>query len=372
MITFIKEDLEFLNMYASVSDAKKDDISVYGRILFTANKETGKVMFAQSSIEAEMITEFDKRVDTSFQIILPTVTITNLIKQLPNESEVSFKEDGIYFNSNKYAFEQHDITFINYEDYLDIAKKTETSFTLLDIEKFMLSRNFMGHDVDQIDAVALNKGYFVSSNGGDAVTSIIKTTNYEEHEFNSSKTLINILTTNKKKQIDIAFYSNEESEEHLSIVEINNTYVILKEKEYFLPPVFEKEFKDVYDHKNYIKVNKKDFLNVFNRIKLFTNDAYNYRFHLKCNTSDTIELETKDENYACEKFNAEVSKELVGKTLTLSAQYLGLIIKDIIGDYIYFYASSNCDYAEESEMEGCKIQDENADNFYITILLEGN
>jgi hypothetical protein len=308
---FKKKDLEFLKLYALCVDPKR----ITGRNFQIKNIEDNIVRFSQVNDNAYLFTDIklSDKVD-DFCYNYPTTQIVQFLNTCREEDEIEFNNNSIKLSENAvYEFEEIDYS----EDYSELfneMKNANFSNSILDLQKINNIKSYIGIERG-LDAVGIINNHFVSSDRCNA-TSAIKTNNKINDMFFLSKLTVNLLIAYKSESIN---YLNDESK---YAFKIENTYIIIPNQSYIIPDIFKDEFKEFYDFKNKVIVDKESLLFALSRINVLAKDNIYSRIFLTF-SNDEIIIESKDRgNKATEKIKAEIDTELNDHYVILSNNHL--------------------------------------------------
>lgn len=354
---FTKEELKFLDMYALCVENKKDNRrDIYGKIVITTIKEKQLVCFSQFSSDAYLYTELQKEVVEDFVLIMPTIQACNLIKLLPESSEIEFTEKGISYKNNKYSFEKEEISFPDITEYINLYKSSKDCIIVKDLFKFNRLKTLMGSYENNTDTIMCNSGKFVTKNSD--IISSTTTENDVDLLYYFSKIFINIVIANKLSSLELKKFSFNK-EDTYSACKINDTYIFIVDKTYLIPNIFSEQFIEQYNHVNKIDLNKKDLLDSLSRIKLFTNVNLDNRIFIEVVDKYHIKIKTDLENSVVENLSGVFDDILIGKTVIVSSFSLMQVSSDLEGDRVCIYVD------EEEESPVVRVEDEHSKDFYI-------
>jgi hypothetical protein len=356
---FVKEELSFLNIYTKCADNKQPQND---KFQIKANKESQQVIFSQISDGAIVTTPIYKKVDSEFVGVYPIAQFVAIIASLPKEAEVDIQNDGIHFNGNHYEFEKfaYEAVFTDVEISIeDVIKNNSDSIEILD---FGISKNsLMGLETDGVDAIKVTNGYFVSTLTLESITCAYKTKNKPEINFFIPKLIVSLCNEAKKEKVILKKIGSGNIQFHYTI--IDHTTIIFTEKEYQTPDVFNADIVSIYETPSKIVINKNEFKEVLNRIKVFS--SKNLYTRVKCSTTNnkfTIESKEPNSGYAVEHIDAEIDTDLQNQELAFAASqaYLSNVVSVLKGEKVVINTRP---YSPDNPV--MRITDEFNEDFFI-------
>jgi DNA polymerase III sliding clamp (beta) subunit (PCNA family) len=161
----------------------------------------------------------------------------------------------------------------------------------------------------------------------------------------------------KEKEINIydSFYS----------CKINSTYILILDKEYILPNMFEEGILGLYEHDFKFEVSKNELKTILERMKIVARNNKEGRIFIELK-EDKVVVKNTDSQLASENIKAIVDKELIDVCFPVPVNYLSSIIGQLSGNTIRCYCTNDVE-----DFRAVKIEDETGLNFYVLILLEG-
>lgn len=360
-MNFTKDELNFLDLFALCTENKKDNrATIYGKIVLKTNKEKGVVSFTQYASDTNLYKEVKKEVVEDFELVMPTIQVYNLIKLLPKDCTISITKDGITFNKNKYSFEKEDVVFPSLIKFVEKYNESEEILVIKDLSNLNAVKSYIGSYENNLDTVNLNQKHFISKSN-DVIASA-KTTNDESVFYFMSKVILNVVNAFKLKDIEFKKFTDDEV--NYSACRIADTYIFIVDKEYVVPDIFLKEYKDLYGHTTKVIVEKSVLLESLSRIKLFTNPTLEHRIYFTVTNENSVNIKTDTNSSVVETINAVADSELVGKTIVLSSISLFQVSTEFEGKLINIFIDS------VGSAPTCRVEDEESKAFYILRLFD--
>ncbi len=309
-------DLSFLDLYVLCSD-QKNELNDKVQITPLDNDE---VIFSQFSNEIKLLTKLKCSNDIEDSFIYPVSVFNKIIKSFGKDTQIEIKEDKIIRDSSEYSISKPDILSIGEEEIQDMLKvvsnlNSNTQIVLKDLNKWNIIKN--GLDKKEYNILHYYDNYYIASDIYN-ITSAVKTENTSiEDDLFLQGVILSIVNSYKLEEIKLHFI--EEYDQYVLIMD--NTYLFFPSvSDVKLPNIFEEEWKNQYDHPFKVRVNKKDLIDVLNRLSI-TIDTFD-RIFLTISDNSII-LENKDNGYCREEIDIDsVDKELIDKTFCISLNYL--------------------------------------------------
>lgn len=354
-------ELDFLNLYA-VCINNTDEMSEKFEIF--ADPESKTVTFTQFSSYIKFITVLEnKDITEEFKLILSTDKFVKLLK-MSSDDDVDINKLGIDFPSGHYDFGTEE--WSNQDDLKAIQEKlnqnpSNKNIEITDLQFLLILKSYMGKE--GLDAVHLNKGYFVASNKFDS-TGVIKTKNDSKISMFLTKEVADICKILKLENLTFDFY--DDNDPAFYTFDVGNTKVIIvhNQDDYIIPDVFDPDTEELYKHKDIITVNKEELKLSLDKIKTFASENLDSRIFITVK-SDHILIESKDNGYAFEKVTAKVDNvEIYGIEILVSAMYLSMMVRGLLGEKI------NISIPVEEEPVAIEVNDEEGSRFFIHCLYD--
>lgn len=347
MIKLKKQQLAFMDIYSLWANREQ---------AFQLIGKDNKIIISQQSDKGYLITELDYDVSGEFKYNFDTETFVALIKSLKDDTDVTITEKGIEFAGSKYDIKNYDILFENVNEFLNQVKvESENKIKLADIDKFQYIKNSIGGD--GLDTVSYQSNYFVTSDRIN-FTSFVKTSFSYDKNFYFSSDLFILFNMMSIKEKDINVYENFYS------CKVNNTYILIMNKQYILPDMFDEGIKGVYNHPLIFEVDKKELQIILNRMSIVAKNNKESRIYLEL--KDKLYVQNTDSQFASENIEAKIDKDIQGVKIPISVNYFAKIISQLTGNIVRCYCTTNMD-----EFIAMKIEDETQNAFYALNLLEG-
>lgn len=352
---FTKQDLLFLEMYNVCADTKN---ILHNKLIIQADSKNKKVKFAQISSEASLYTEIDKDdIEKDFDVIYDINTFCSVLRLTPDTEEIYISETTIKFGKNSsYDFKKYNIDS-SIISTLTQSKEVLEIVLLKDSTKLNLIKSFIG--VDSFAAVHLWKGWFVASNSTD-ITGAVQTTNNLDN-FVLPKTLLQLISLIKVDEI--SFEKINMNGNIFYKININHTNIYFPEKESKIQNIFEDETRELYYHKTKAITNKESLVLALQRISITASQNIYNRINMIFN-ENVIRLINDEVGHSEEIIDAQVDKELFGVKISLSSNYLKLLVGLIEGSNIILLV------ANDSDATAITIEGETKDRFFVHNLYE--
>jgi hypothetical protein len=160
-----KSQLGFLEKFVSASDTRNP---LNKMVNIEVVDGTAHFSLKTDSIAVHTSIELLEKCD-SFSVFLPVKALADLIKTLPEDSEVTIKENVISFKGGSYALEAMTDAMPLLREIQNYESAEHEEVALCDLSKFELISGFNGIDDsgshDWFEATAVINGYFITSDG---------------------------------------------------------------------------------------------------------------------------------------------------------------------------------------------------------------
>lgn len=350
MVKLKKQQLAFMDVYQLWSNRDQ-------AFLFEGNKETCKIIVSQSSDKGMLITEIDYIGVEEFKFNFDTDTFVALIKSLKDDTEITITEKGIEFSGSKYDIKNYDILFEDITNFLNQVKvESGNKIKLADIDKFNYVKNSIGGE--GLNTVCYQSKHFVTSDRIN-YTSFVKTSFDYEKDFYFSSDLFILFNIMGIKDKEINVYDNFYS------CKVNNTFILIMNKKYILPNMFDENVIGMYSHPFTFEVSKQEIQTILNRMSIVAKNNKESRIYLELKEGKLI-IQNIDSQFASENISATFTPEIENVKIPISVNYLLKIISQFTGNLIRFSCTNNSD-----DFVAMKIEDETSFNYYALNLLEG-
>jgi hypothetical protein len=346
MIKLRKQQLAFMDMYNLWSN--KDQA-------FQITSDENNLIFSQQSDKGFLITEIPFKVE-QIKYNFDTSIFVALIKSLKDDTEIVITEKGIEFSGSKYDIKNYDILFEDINIFLNQVKNnSDEVINLADIDKFQYVKNSIGGE--GLNTVVYQSKYFVTSDRN--FTSFVKTSFDYKKDFYFSSDLIILFNIMNIKEKDINVYNEFYS------CKIDNTYILIMNKNYIIPNMFDENIMQIYNHPFKFEINKQELKTILDRMSIVAKQNKETRIYLELE-KDKLNVKNIDSNFACESIEATIDSEIKDIKIPISNFYLSKILNNLSGNIISIYSD-----VDINSMKVIKIMDENQFNFYVLNLLEG-
>lgn len=370
---FKKEELDFLNFYSMYVDSS---LGSFGDkvIIFKYDKE---ILFIQKGRDDILfIKRIHREVEDFAPIIYETTKLNQIIKSLPNKSDITIDGTKISVaDTINYEFESHDYAVDTkyFDDMMELvlnfADVTE-EVVLLDVDKLNNVQPFMGEKLfpfenfDNLNLVAFFSGYYVTSDRYH-VTAAVKNSSKIEKDFYFHSIVYPVCKYLEQKDAHLFIYRTEGEDDDKCVMTFDDFSVIFPHTESSrLPNIMTEDTKSFYEHDSYIVVDKQSFLNVLQRIMIITNAELKDRVFVSF-TEDKMIIESKDNGYAKEIIDLEECNVPATASLVLSSRYLVQTSKFIQEDKLKIKIPT------DEEGVAIKIQGKDSDKkFYVVNILD--
>lgn len=337
---FKKKDLEFLKIYSICSDTRSE---LHDKVQIKADSKEGKITFSQFSMDANLVTQVDNVENEDFSIVYPINTLTQMLRLCKEDSVIEITKDDLKFSDNsQYKFESFNYDFdSNVRLFLDIIDKETPikKYTLKDLGKLNINKNFIGITED-LQYVRFEDNHFITSDR-ENITCVCKSDNNINDTIFLPRIFLHLYGLLEEDEINLSLYEDT-NKETLYIFNIGKTYVSFNIGECSIPNIFDEEFKEIYDHKHKVEVDREKFLEAVKRIRIVTVKEIGNRVFVTFN-KDSLLFESKDVGYASEKVQANVDNSLIGVTIVLSSVLLNSIANMLKDEKIIIKASREMD-----------------------------
>lgn len=348
MIKLKKQQLAFMDIYNLW--ANRDQA-------FQITNDENNLIFSQQSDKGLLITELPFKIDNQIKYNFDTSIFVALIKSLKDDTEITITEKGIEFSGSKYDIKNYDILFEDITSFLDQVKNDDCEvINLADIDKFQYIKNSIGGE--GLNTVAYQSKHFVTSDRIN-FTSFVKTSFEYEKDFYFSSDLIILFNMMGIKEKDVNIHGDFYS------CKINNTYILIMNKNYIIPNMFDENIMQIYSHPYKFEVNKQELKTILDRMSIVARDNKETRIYFELE-KDKLNVKNIDNNFAVETINTVVDNDIENIKIAISVSYLIKVISHFSGNMIKFYCTPDID-----DCRAIKIEDENQVNFYALNLLEG-
>ncbi|OQA13759.1 MAG: DNA polymerase III subunit beta [bacterium ADurb.Bin363] len=350
---FSKSDFNFMEVFSSCIDTKREMNDKFQIKV----KSDGTVIFTQDCDDVKMFRSFKSSVTgEDFVAVFQTAKFYSLIKSIKEGTDITVSSSGIEFNGNKYDLQN--FSNVHYDDSEKLIEKysesSNSDFLIKDLSKLASVKSYMG--ASPLDCIGVqNKSYFVSSNQID-VTSMVKTDNSLVDDMYLGYKAINMFSNFKVNEIILS------PKEGAFSFNLKDTLVVVFNKDYSLPNLFENSIRCLYEHTTKAVIQKDLLKEVLYRIRIVSSENKDNRIFLNFE-EDGLKIESKDTIYASEKVVGSVDKDLVGHYLSVSSNYLSNIVSELSGKEVHLYASN------DKEAVVITIEDENKDKKYLQNIL---
>ena len=350
MIKVKKQQLKFLEVYQLWAN-KDQSFQISGE------QNLGTIIFSQQSDKGFLITEFPYSCNIDINFNFDTDTFVALIKSLKEDTEVTITETGIEFGGSKYDIKNQSVIFNDASNYLNLVKSNSGSkINLVDIDKFSYVKNSIGGE--GLNTVCYQNNHFVTSDRIN-YTSFVKVgfSHAEEIYFSSDLFILLNLMSIKEKEITIYddFYS----------CKVDDTHILIMNKKYILPNMFDPSIIAVYQHPIFFQVTKSELKKALDRMSIVARTNKETRIYLELAKNELI-IKNIDSQFASESIPAKIPSDIEGVKIPISVTYFSKVIAQLSGNIIRCYCTSDMDSFVAS-----KIEDETQNNFYALNLLEG-
>jgi DNA polymerase III sliding clamp (beta) subunit (PCNA family) len=355
---FKKESLDFLELYLLCENNTDEMSSKFEVITDIKNKV---VTFVQFSDYIKLITEVsleDDSLTEDFKLIYPTSKFVRLLKSCNKGEIISLTSEGIDLPLGHYDFGTEEWSN---EDDLKVFKemlkqRPVDRINVQDLHKLVLLKPYLGSR--GLDAIHLNKGWFVSSNRFDS-TGVLKTNNDQNTNFYLSLEVINICNVFKIEELTFNIYN---SDPNFYTFDFGDTKVIIVERDdYDIPDVFNKDIQKEYHHDKKLFLNRTELKQSLDRIKILASENLDSRIFLTIK-SDHVLIESKDKDieYAFEKVKSEISsEEIAGVEVVLSAVHLSNMVSSLTHENL------TLSIPIKEDPVAIDLIDDNEDRFFI-------
>lgn len=296
---FKKEDLHFLNLFASYSDNSINGDKL--RVLI----EDDKIYFCQIGLNSKLIYTIENTNNIeNTEYIFITSQLNSLIKMCKDESDIEIKEGSIIFNNDaKYKLTNFDYTDVHPKSLIEAYNTSFTNksiTTITDLEKLNKIKPFIGKDRGY-NTVAIMDSHFVTYNN--FVLSFIDTNN----QIKTGQ--IVVLALSLLQYFNLDDFHAYDIEEDFDCIKIDNLYAFFEKGKHQIPDIFNEENKELYEHTNKVVIKTELLKQKAKRLNVVSKTNIDNKVYLTCNKGQLI-LETKDEPIGREIIEAEVDHEL--------------------------------------------------------------
>lgn len=348
MIKLKKQQLAFMDIYNLWANRDQS---------FEITNDENNLIFSQQSDKGLLITELPFKIDNQIKYNFDTSIFVALIKSLKDDTDITITDKGIEFSGSKYDIKNYDILFEDITQFLNQVKDDNCEIIhLADIDKFQYIKNSIGGE--GLNTVAYQSKHFVTSDRIN-FTSFVKTSFEYEKDFYFSSDLIILFNMMGIKEKDVNIHGDFYS------CKIDSTYILIMDKKYIIPNMFDENIMQMYNHPFKFEVGKQELKTILDRMSIVARDNKETRIYLELESSNLV-IKNIDNNFACEKLSANIDGDIIGVRLAVSVSYLIKVISHFSGSMIKFYCTPDVD-----DCRAIKIEDENNNNFYVLILLEG-
>lgn len=362
-ITVNKDSFKFLNIF---NQCVSNDSSKANKInLFIEDDKLYLMQYSDSLNLVHIIQSYTFK-GIHFNVWYETSFIFNFIKSVPDKTDIIFsEEEGIkignksWYKPKTFQYENDQFNLIQSLIEDDNIKK----YKIKDIDLINKARYFIGNPyTKEFDCIRVDKDNFTTSYSDDKVSVVIKSEKNKDIDdsFYIDKSIYNVVKTIGYNEIELS-YLNERNYFMFNID--NEFYLFYPEKKYELPNLNDQEIIPLYYHSDKIELNRKDFLDILNRLSLITSKDYQNRIYFNILSEDTLEIECKDGAEAKETISAIIDKNIIGKYFILSSVFVQQILSLLTEDVIVF-RFPDCE-DEKDEIATSIMNKENEDVIYI-------
>jgi len=358
MIQFSKKELEVLPVFSSFADTGSQFAD---KIFIVA--EGGRCFLFQESTYATLIYFLDKKVEGDQKFSYEIPKLNSLLNSCKSSDTITFTDDFILINDkSKYELSQFD-GVCEYSNYFDCISNIGNwnKFSIEDQDKLKQVKPYISQIDPELKGIAMVSNYFIATDRYN-ITYALKGKGQGKGEPlvcvpSSVVSLINSITLNS-----LDLYTDKDYNGNIVQVSDNFFVFLTNVKEIVIPNIFSEAIQEVYNHPDTVTFNKKDLLEVFNKMLIVTNDKLNHRVYLSFDTKSIV-IECKDDYYGKDSIStiSDIPDVLLLKSFIVSAYYLKTILLSLKSEKVQIHFPSD----PEREVAILVRNADNEDQLYI-------